>query len=88
MTRAAGKTGFEGRKGQLGNGTFNNASTPQPIQTNIIWKAVSAGGSHTLAIRPDGTHRSWGDNQFGQLGIPPDLTPVRLGPATDWGSPV
>lgn len=29
---------------------------------------VSAGGGHTLALRPDGTVWGWGDNQFGQLG--------------------
>jgi hypothetical protein len=31
-------------------------------------KAVSAGGSHTVAIRTDGTLWAWGRNNFGQLG--------------------
>ena len=51
----------------------------------MTWKAVSAGWYHTLAIRDDGTLWSWGDNGFGQLGIPPVVTPIRLGTDNDWG---
>jgi alpha-tubulin suppressor-like RCC1 family protein len=41
--------------------------------------AVAAGGSHSLALRDDGTVRAWGDNVLGQLGD---------GTATDRYSPV
>jgi alpha-tubulin suppressor-like RCC1 family protein len=74
--------------GQLGIGSSDNSmNTPQPVQLNTTWKTIAAGANHTLAIREDGTLWSWGLNDFGQLGIPPDLTPTRLGTDTDWGSP-
>ena len=34
----------------------------------IYWKQVSAAGSHTAAIKSDGTLWSWGQNNSGQLG--------------------
>lgn len=40
--------------------------TPTDYLTGII--AVSAGGSHSLALRADGTVWSWGDDQQEQLG--------------------
>ncbi|WP_437585226.1 RCC1 domain-containing protein [Sorangium sp. So ce1000] len=44
---------------------------------------VAAGGSHTCAIRHDGSLYCWGDNSFGQLGVPQAMavsssTPVRV----------
>lgn len=44
---------------------------------------VAAGGSHTCAIRQDGSLYCWGDNSFGQLGVPQAMavssnTPVRV----------
>jgi RHS repeat-associated protein len=32
--------------------------------------SVSAGGGHALALRSDGTVWTWGDNTYGQLGVP------------------
>ena len=34
--------------------------------------AVSAGYSHNVALREDGTLRAWGDNRFKQCNVPPD----------------
>ena len=48
---------------------------------------MSDASKEKRAIREDGTLWSWGYNYYGQLGITPDLTSTRLGPATDWGSP-
>ena len=31
--------------------------------------AVSAGGAHTLATKPDGSLWAWGYNAYGQLGL-------------------
>ncbi|WP_437318713.1 RCC1 domain-containing protein [Sorangium sp. So ce385] len=44
---------------------------------------VAAGDSHTCAIRQDGSLYCWGDNSFGQLGVPQAMavsssTPVRV----------
>jgi len=57
--------------GQLGDETLprdfmSGISEPIGIMTDVI--AVSAGGSHTMAIRTDHTLWAWGDNSFGQLG--------------------
>ena len=36
--------------------------------------AVAAGGSHSLALRSDGTVEAWGRNTYGQVDVPADLT--------------
>ncbi len=71
--------------GQLGDGTA--ISRPTPVQvgvgvsgfTNII--AVSAGDSHSIALKADGTVWVWGGNEYGQVGngtasTSDQLTPV------------
>jgi len=58
--------------GQLGNNTAgaNRSSPVQPLayafSTN--WSNTSAGGTHTSAIKKDGTLWSWGSGTSGQLG--------------------
>ena len=58
---------------QLGDGTYSNRSYPVKVKsgastffTNV--KAISAGVSHTVAIKEDGSVWAWGRNQYGQLG--------------------
>ena len=41
------------------------AGSPTPL---VGVTAVSAGGSHTLALKPDGTVAAWGANPYGQIG--------------------
>ena len=53
--------------GQLGDGTWINQNTPQPIGGDK-WKAVSAGYGHTAAIKSDDTLWVWGGNADNQLG--------------------
>ncbi len=57
------------------NGFVELAFTPQqkyptPIENTDIGEivGVSTGGYHTLALRDDGTLRSWGNNSYGSLG--------------------
>lgn len=70
--------------GQLGNGlTTISPEPPQaPLLSNVV--AVSAGGSHSLALRSDGTVQAWGNNRSGQLGIgsqTAQASPVAVGVA-------
>ncbi|CAH2212266.1 RCC1 domain-containing protein [Tepidibacter aestuarii] len=60
-------------EGQLGDGTSgSNKNIPVQVKvvngfmTNVI--AISAGWSHSLALKTDGTVWAWGNNYNGQLG--------------------
>ena len=77
--------------GQLGNGvpgTANNRRIPTRIGAAGNWTAVSAAGSHTLAIGTDGSLWAWGLNAWGELGIPGGnrSIPTRVGADTGWAS--
>ena len=68
--RAAGTgTGnaYEWGQGYLGDGASSSSSSPVQVAATGV-TAVSAGGSHTLAIRNNGSIVAWGDNTYGQLG--------------------
>jgi len=55
--------------GRLGDNTLINRSTPiQTISGGTNWKQISAGNTHTAAIKTDGTLWSWGVAFYGQLG--------------------
>jgi hypothetical protein len=80
--------------GQLGAGTTNNASTPQPIQPNERLQAVAAGGTylvgHTVAWRADGTLWARGYNRYGQSGngtTDDGNTPQPVLGGAGWGTP-
>ena len=72
--------------GQLGNGEngadfadiSKDKTAPIQIGTDSDWRTVSAGSSHSLAIKTDNTLHVWGNNEAGQLG---------LGDTTDKNSP-
>jgi len=61
--------GYNGN-GQLGDNTQTNRSSPiQTIAFGANWKSVDCGGTHTAAIKTDGTLWCWGGNDlFGNLG--------------------
>jgi alpha-tubulin suppressor-like RCC1 family protein len=57
-------------KGQLGDGTITQHTSPEVITlaTGIKPAAISAGNLNSLAIGSDGKLYAWGDNSFGELG--------------------
>ncbi|HRU45471.1 MAG TPA: chromosome condensation regulator RCC1, partial [Spirochaetota bacterium] len=81
-------------RGQLGDCTTVNKSSPIQIGSSTDWVSVSCGGeyavgSHTVALKLDGSLWAWGYNSSGQLGdgtIENKLSPVRIGVSTDWAS--
>ncbi len=67
--------------GQLGNdAAFGNKRTAEAVSDATGIVAVSAGASHSLALKSDGTLLSWGSDENGELGNDPALakqpTPV------------
>ena len=58
-----------GINGQLGDNTTITKSTPvTTFAGGTNWKQVSGGGSHTTAIKTDGTLWTWGSGSYGKLG--------------------
>jgi alpha-tubulin suppressor-like RCC1 family protein len=78
--------------GQLGDGTTVNQTTPVRIGTANDWRTVfQTNGSHSIAIKTDGTLWAWGLNTNGQVGNNTTanvLSPVQIGTATDWATAV
>ncbi|MCM2327478.1 MAG: hypothetical protein NDI88_06295 [Lysobacter sp.] len=72
-------------RGQLGDGTrsalYQGRLAPAAVAGMAGVKSVSAGGSHTVALKSDGTLWAWGANSSGQLGdgtFEDRLAPVRV----------
>jgi len=65
-----------GWNGRLGHGDGNQRLVPTHIEFGALNIAdnrvisIAAGGTHSLAVRYDGTVWSWGNNSSGQLGRP------------------
>jgi alpha-tubulin suppressor-like RCC1 family protein len=55
-------------QGQLGDGTFNRASTPILVNGVINAQTLHAGAEHTCTLADGGTMQCWGTNYTGQLG--------------------
>ena len=69
---------------QLGDWTTTNRNTPQYVDLGEDRTATAIGGgtNHTCAILDDDSLKCWGDNRFGQTGIP---TPHRGDQAGETG---
>jgi len=61
--------GGEENYGQLGVGDTKVQKRPVQVSKGKTFKAVSAGGLHSLAIDNTGALWAWGRNRYGQLGI-------------------
>jgi alpha-tubulin suppressor-like RCC1 family protein len=58
-----------GSRGQLGNNQTTNRLTPvTTFSGGTNWKQISAGYTHTAAIKTDGTLWTWGRGTYGRLG--------------------
>ena len=56
-------------RGQLGDGTTTDKSTPTQESTGATnWSAIAVGWGHSVALKSDGTLWAWGYNFHGQLG--------------------
>lgn len=78
-------------KGQLGDGTTVNKSSPIQIGTDTNWAYVNGTwGLNSFAIKTDGTLWSWGYNAGASAGMLGDGTtvsrssPVQVGTLTNW----
>lgn len=76
---------------QLGDGTdFNSQGDPTRIGIGNDWSEVSGGTAHTIATKTDGTLWGWGQNAYGQVGVPSPpyafKSPVKIGEDSDWKS--
>jgi len=83
MTDGTVKAWGDNYYGQLGNGSYNESSTPTAVSgLDGVVTAIAAGDTHTVALLTDGTMRTWGDNYYGQLGNGEDgsdsYTPVAV----------
>src|SRR5690606_38313542 len=47
-----------------------NAKTPTRVHSDVSWNSVSVGTEHVCAISDKKQLWCWGNNQYGQLGIP------------------
>lgn len=68
-----------------GNTAAVTTEVPVPVVPVVTYLGVSAGASHTLAIKSDGSLLSWGLNRNGQLGngtTLDKLSPAQVGATT------
>jgi alpha-tubulin suppressor-like RCC1 family protein len=78
--------------GNLGDGTTVSKRSPVSVVGGFTdWSQVSAGRSHSLGVRANGTAWAWGADSFGRLGdnspatFPGKSSPVSVvGGFTDW----
>lgn len=77
-----------GGAGELGNGQTSNTNYAAPVGLSNDWSTgFSAGDSHVLVKKTDGSIWSWGKNVDGELGngtILSSSTPAQVGTDLNW----
>lgn len=66
---------------------FKNVINIQSATVSGCWKMISAGNTHSMGIKTDGTLWGWGENSLGQLGDGTSISrnvPVQIGTANNW----
>ncbi len=79
----------ENGSGQLGDGSSTDKSSSVSTIGGSKWKSVSAGGSHVLAVKEDGTLWAWGNGAQYRLGnndTANKSSPIQIGVDNDWES--
>jgi hypothetical protein len=81
-SNASGRTGL--------NTSAGDTLVPTQIGSDSDWSSVSAGSSHALAIKQDGTLFSFGSNASGRTGLNTSaedtLVPTQIGTESNWGA--
>jgi hypothetical protein len=67
---------------EWGSSEWGGAATIPSDPSGVV--AISAGGSHTVALNNDGTVTAWGGNEYGQTTIPSGLGSVVAIAAGGW----
>jgi alpha-tubulin suppressor-like RCC1 family protein len=73
--------------GQLGNGTTSTTGcfcipVPAPVAGLSTVQSIASDGEFSLALLSDGTVRSWGLGEYGELGDPPNIERAAPGPVS------
>jgi len=79
-------------QGQLGLGEVEGRHSPTQVGTDNDWASVTAGSTHSLAIKTDSTLWAWGSNSWGsrihgQLGLSDKeylYFPIQVGTDNNW----
>jgi alpha-tubulin suppressor-like RCC1 family protein len=66
-------------RGQVGDGTTIDRRAPVPVAGLPHATAIDCGGEHTCAVA-GGELYCWGDNRYGQLGVPSSELTLRPRP--------
>lgn len=74
-------------RGQLGDGTTVNRTSPVQVGSDSNWSSVAAGLRHSIAIKQNGTIWGWGSPERMAISVPwgaDVLQPRQIGTDTDW----
>ena len=82
----------ENTRGQIGDNTMVDKSSPVQVGSLTDWSCVDTGDTHTVAIKTDGTLWTWGYQLYGALGNGSSAalnisSPVQVGSLTNWLMP-